>query len=107
MQGATLKLKKCNLFTGTIVYIGQFVRPRRPAIGTYTIGAIEKLKASTNITKLHSYLGLCNVFHRFVHNFARIAAPLHQKLRKDHPKNFGVLLAEKLRAATGEYPQRL
>ena len=34
---------------------------------------------------------MCNVYRRFVQNFARIAAPLNQKLTKGMPFEFGLL----------------
>lgn len=83
-----LKLKKYNLFTRKINFLGQVIRPCRLRIGTHKTYSINGLKPPTNISKLRLFLGLCIVSRRFVLNFARIAAPLIQKLRKDQPMHF-------------------
>lgn len=94
--GVTLQLKKCKFFTETINYLGHVIRPRRLDISSHTTDAIRGLKALTSLTELRSFLGLCNVFRRFVPNFARLAAPLHQRLKKDQPATFGSLNEEEL-----------
>ena len=43
-------------------------------------------------------IGLCNVFRRFVPNFARISTSLNRKLEKGQPSRFGDLTDEELKA---------
>lgn len=45
-------------------------------------------------------MGLWNVFRRFVPKFARIAAPLNEKLRKDQLGQFGALSDNEKEAMT-------
>ena len=47
--------------------------------------AVEKFKEPTMQMELRSFLGLCNVYRRFVPNFARTAAPSNALLRKECP----------------------
>ena len=43
---------------------------------------------------MRSFLGLCNVYRRFVKDFASIASPLSKKLKKDEPEYFALDDAE-------------
>ena len=104
--GVTLKLKKCFFFTDKIDYLGHVIRPGKLQIAEHTTDAIRQLQAPTNLTELRSFLGLCNVFRRFVPNFARIAAPLNRKLRKGEPTVFGPLNEEEM-GALEELKKRL
>ena len=67
--GVNLKLRKCECFVEKIKYLGHVVRP-----GTLT-----------QLTQLRSFLGLCNVYRRFVPHYAKIAHPLNQLLKKGQP----------------------
>lgn len=89
--GVILKLKKCQFITEPIDYLGQLIRPRRLKHASHTTDAILGTQEPTSITELRSFLFPCNVFRRFVPNFARLAAPLILKLRKVHPARFGSL----------------
>lgn len=45
--------------------------------------AIEKMKAPSNIIKLHSFLGLVRFYQRFIPAFADLAQALFKLLKKD------------------------
>ena len=89
--GVTLKLSKCNFFTGSVDYLGHTIRPGKLEVASTNLKALEEAKYPTNQTVVRSFLGMCNVYRRFVPNFSRIAAPLNKKLRKGEPTNFEVL----------------
>lgn len=54
----------------------------------HTAQVAVKLEHLTMERELGSFQGSCNIFRWFVSNFARPAAFLHKKLRKDRPKTF-------------------
>lgn len=95
----TLKLKKRCFFTDTIDYLGGLIiRPRQLEIAPNTTVAIRGLEPPTSLTELRLFLGMCKEFRRFVPNFARIAAPLKKRLRKDQYPGYAPLSAEELTA---------
>lgn len=93
----TFKLKKCNFFTRKVYYVDHVTRPRSPDVATHTRDAIKGRKHFSSIAKLPSLHDLSNGFQSFVPNFARIVAPLNNKLEKDQSKHLGTLTAEELR----------
>lgn len=71
--GVSLKQKKCNFFAETIDYIGHVIRPDILKLAEHTTDAVAKLEHLTKQTKLSSFLGLRNVFRRFIPNLAHLA----------------------------------
>ena len=83
--GVKLKLRKCEIFVENIKYLGHVVRPGSLEIDAARIAALEQVKYPQTQTKLRSFLGLCNVYRRFVPHYAKIAHPLNQLLKKGQP----------------------
>lgn len=65
-----------------IDYLSHSICPGRVEVSTLTIDAVHSPQRPTSVTELQYFLGFCNVFRRFVPNFAQNAAPLNKKLRK-------------------------
>lgn len=78
--GVAFKFKKCFSFSDTIDYPEDLIQPRRLDIAAHMADAIQKLKRPGKITKLRSFLGLCNSFRLFVSSFARSRASPNRKL---------------------------
>lgn len=89
--GGTLSLKKCRLFAENINYLRHVIWTGRFEPAEHTTNTVAKLKYTTTKMEPCSFLGLCNVFWRFVPKFARLVAPLNKKLRKNQTKHFGPL----------------
>lgn len=47
-----------------------------------TAKPIELLQYPAAVSKMLLFLGLCNVYRRFVPNFSALASPLNKKLKK-------------------------
>ena len=80
-----LKLRKCECFVEKIKYLGHVVRPGTLEIDAARIAALEQVRYPQTQTQLRSFLGLCNVYRRFVPHYAKIAHPLNQLLKKGQP----------------------
>lgn len=62
------------------------------------MNAVRRLDYSSTMMELRSLLGLCNVFRRFMLNFAQIASCLNKKLQKVQSQNFEGLTEDKIAA---------
>ena len=96
--GLTLKLPKCHFFKNSVDYLGHIVTPGRLEISRRATDAIDKALPPRNATGMRSFLGLCNVYRRFVPNFSRITKPLNQRLTKGQPTKWGDLTNEETEA---------
>jgi len=96
--GVSLKFPKCQFFQDSCDYLGHTISPGKLQVAKKCKEAIMKAFPPRTVKELQSFLGLCNVYRRFVPNFARIAEPLTKKLRKGEPQTFGDLNEEESQA---------
>ena len=96
--GATLRLSKCDFFKREVKYLGHIVRPGKLAIYGKNLEAITKVLHPKNKTQMRSFLGMCNVYRRFVKGYTRIARPLTLKTCKDQPESWDTLSDEEAQA---------
>ena len=94
--GFSLKLAKCSFFKQQVDYLGHVVMPGKLAVAKRTTEAVQNFKVPTTQTHIKSFLGLCNVYRRFVPNFARVAAPLNALLKKGNPAQLAPLTEQQL-----------
>ena len=80
-----LKLRKCEFFVEKIKYLGHVVRPGMLEFDAARAAALEQVRYPQTQTQLRSFLGLCNVYRKFVPHYAKIARPLNQLLKKGQP----------------------
>lgn len=83
--GMTLKVKKCHIFSKAIDNLWHDNNPEKFHVATKTDYTVQTLKYPTTPTDLWSFVGLCNVYRRFLPKLAKKAAPLNQLLRKGPP----------------------
>jgi len=87
--GVTLKLPKCHFFQPKVDYLGHVIMPGKLAIAGTATAAIREAIFPVTPTQMRSFLGSCNVFRRFVLNYAKVARPLTEMLTKDGLTAFG------------------
>jgi len=68
----TLRLPKCRFFRQTVEYLGHEIKPGRLGVMDAHTRALREARFHTTRTQVRSFLGMCNVFRRFVPNFARM-----------------------------------
>ena len=86
LRHANLKLKpsKCKFACPQVKYLGHVVSPEGIAPDDDKISAFRDFPRPHNVKTVRSFLGLANYYRRFIKDFAKIASPLNQLLRKDH-----------------------
>ena len=104
--GVSLKLPKYHFFQSLVDYLGHVIRPGKLEVSSRTCNAIPQSKVPATQTGIRCFIDLCNVFRRFVPNFARIATLLNRKLEKGQPSRFGDL-TDVERKAFEEFKRRL
>jgi hypothetical protein len=88
--GLSLKLIKCHFFKEAVDYLGHVIRPGKLAVAEKNAAALRNSPISKTQTELRSFLGLCNVYRRFVPRFAAVAVPLTSFLGKGTSPQLGV-----------------
>ena len=86
--GVTLKINKCFFFQRKVEYLGHMVKPGQLEIDRTNVASLKNAKPPTNKTQLRSFLGLCNVYRRFIKDFTGLAHSLNKLLKKGTPDTF-------------------
>ena len=81
---ANLKLQppKCLFAISKVPYLGHIISEHGIAPQPNETNAVESFPVPTSKKDLQNFLGLCNSYRRFVKDFAHIAAPLTNLLKK-------------------------
>ena len=74
--------KKCELFQKEVSFLGHIVSEKGIKMDPEKLRVIREWPQPRNTTELSAYLGLTGYYRRFVEHFARITAPLNEKMQK-------------------------
>ena len=87
------KLSKCSFGATEVDYLGHTITGAGVAMENSKIEAVKKWPTPTNLKQVRGFLGLTGYYRRFIKNYASIAAPLTDLLKKD-AFNWNVKAAE-------------
>jgi len=85
-----LKLSKCRFFTQEVKFLGYRISEQGMKMDPQRAEAIRKMPYPTNKRGLQSLLGAINYYRSFVREFAKIADPLYELLRKNAKFEWGI-----------------
>jgi hypothetical protein len=75
--GLYAKKSKCELFQHEIEFLGHFVGRDGLRVMPDKVAAVQEWPIPRNASELRSFLGLAGYYRRFVKDFSKLAAPLH------------------------------
>ena len=64
--GMSLKLRKCHFFVKSMDYLGHVIQPGLLQVAQKNVEVVCLAKPPRTQRQLRSFLGLCNVYRRFV-----------------------------------------
>lgn len=77
------KLSKCTFGRSTVGFLGHIIASDGVHLDPEKIRAMVDWKSPSNIKLLRGFLGLTGYYRRFIQNYASIAAPMTNLLKKD------------------------
>ncbi|CAI7917718.1 unnamed protein product, partial [Closterium sp. NIES-54] len=80
-----VKLSKSDFALKKVQFLGHMVSAEGVHVDPRKIEAVKKWKVPENMKELQQFLGFTNYHNRFVPQYAKIAAPLTDLLKKDTP----------------------
>ncbi|CAC5424730.1 Retrovirus-related Pol polyprotein from transposon 297 [Mytilus coruscus] len=82
---ANLKLKpsKCQFACKEVQYLGHIITKEGIAVDPEKTTSVHSFAAPKNVKEVRMFLGLCNYYRKFIHNYSKITSPLNQLLHKD------------------------
>lgn len=85
--GLFLDIDKCEFFVQEVKYLGLIITTDGVKMDPRKIEAIVDWKEPRCIKDIQAFLGFCNFYRKFIHNYSAIAVPL-SKLTRDAEKTF-------------------
>lgn len=95
-------MEKCSFLKTKISFLGHLVEDSKIMPDTEKVKAVERFPTPKDVRAVQSFLGLTGFFRKFIPNYALIAKPLTNLLRKGKMFIFGEherLSVQKLKAA--------
>lgn len=89
-----LKVEKSKFLKKEIDYLGFIINENGCSPNPLKIDCVRNFPQPANVTETQRFLGLCNYYRKFINNYAHIARPLYNTLKKDTSFTWSVACEE-------------
>ena len=79
---------KCVFLQESVLLLGHVVSAKGITLNPAKIEAIKNMRYCKNVKQVQEFLGLCGYYRKFVKDFAKIAQPLNNLIKKDTKWDF-------------------
>jgi hypothetical protein len=76
------KLKKCAFCLSEVAFLGHVINQHGISVDPKNIATVVKWQRPSNVTEIHSFLGLAGYYRHFVQDFSIIAKPMTRLIEK-------------------------
>jgi hypothetical protein len=85
VAGLKIKPSKCEFLETEFTFLGHVVGKDGIKPDPKKIEKVKDFPRPTTVTKIRSFLGLASYYRKFIKNFAQIARPMNQLIKKNEP----------------------
>jgi hypothetical protein len=89
LHGLKLHPGKCRFYCDHVEYLGHMIYPGGLGVVASKVEVVMSIPRPRDVSRLRTFLGLCNYYHKFVKTFIAIAKPLTMLTRNDQPWIWG------------------
>lgn len=83
-----LKIEKCRFLRKEICYLGYIINENGCLPNPTKVECVQNYPVPKNTTETQRFLGLANYYRKFIKNYANLAKPLYDLLKKDQSFNW-------------------
>jgi hypothetical protein len=76
------KFCKCEFWLTEVVFLSHVISAEGVSVDPGKVKDVLNWKPPTDISEIHSFLGLASYYHRFIQDFSKIAKPMTRLLEK-------------------------
>ena len=88
-SGMRLKQEKCSFLLSSVEYLGHTISKEGLKTSDSKVKAISNAQAPSNVSELHSFIGLVNYYGKFLPDLATTLTPLYDLLRAKKKWSWG------------------
>lgn len=78
-----LKTKKCQFHKQHMEYLGIIISPNKIKMDPKKLNGIREWPTPWNTKDVQKFIGFCNFYRKFIHNYSNITQPLNKLLSKN------------------------